>query len=75
MAGQAIVPPGGNFPVATASKNPLFAFRCAAAMKPYLEEDIVIIDSPVVYSEISGVQSIDLLPGPLSSAGKLDVSA
>ena len=79
MAGQAIIPPGGNFPVAIASKNPLLAFRCAAAMKPYLEEDIgtpagVIINSPVVYSEGSGAQPIDLLPGPLSSVGKLDVT-
>ena len=47
-------------------------------MKPYLEEDVgypagVLIDSPVVYSQISGAQPIDLLSGPLSSAGKLDV--
>ncbi|KAG1750354.1 uncharacterized protein EDB91DRAFT_1303264 [Suillus paluster] len=79
MASQPVVPPGGNFPVAAASKDPLLAFRCAAAMKPYLAEDIgtpagVLIDSPVVYSEISGAQPIDLLSGPLSSAGELDVT-
>lgn len=61
------------------SKDPLLAFRCAAAMKPYLEDDVgfpagVLIDSPVVYSQISGAQPINLLAGPLSGVGKLDVT-
>lgn len=77
MASQPVVPPGGNFPIAAMSKDPLLAFRCAAAIKPYLEEDVgtpagVLIDSPVVYSEIIGAQPISLPAGPLS--GKLDVT-
>lgn len=77
MASQPVVPPGGNFPIAAVSKDPLLAFRCAAAIKPYLEEDLgapagVLIDSPVVYSEIVGAQPIGLPAGPLS--GKLDVT-
>ncbi|KAG1816719.1 uncharacterized protein BJ212DRAFT_1446825 [Suillus subaureus] len=79
MASQPVIPPGGNFPIAAASEDPLLAFRCAAAIKPYLEEDVgtpagVLIDSPVVYSEIVGAQPIGLPAGPLSSAGKLDVT-
>jgi len=79
MASQPIVPPGGNFPMPASSKDPLLAFRCAAAIKPYLEEDVntpagVLIDSPVVYSEISGAQPIVLPAGPLSGAAKLDVT-
>lgn len=79
MASQPIVPPGGNFPVLAVSNDPLLAFRCAAAMKPYLAEDVgtpagVLIDSPVVYSEIFGAQPINLPSGPLSSAGTLDVT-
>jgi hypothetical protein len=79
MANESVVPPGGNFPVAAASNDPLLAFRCAAAIKPYLEEDVgtpagVLIDSPVVYSEIVGAQPISLPAGPLSSADKLNVT-
>lgn len=79
MANQSVVPPGGEFTIPAVSDIPLLAFRCAAAIKPYLEEDVgtpagVLIDSPVVYSEIVGVQPIGLPAGPLSSAGQLDVT-
>lgn len=79
MASQPVVPPGGNFPVAAVSKDPLLAFRCAAAIKPYLEEDVgtpagILIDSPVVYSEVVGAQPIGLPAGPLTSMGNLDVT-
>lgn len=79
MANQSIVPPGGEFTIPAVSDVPLLAFRCAAAVKPYLEEDVgtpagVLIDSPVVYSEIVGAQPIGLAAGPLSSAGQLDVT-
>ncbi|KAG2357753.1 hypothetical protein BDR07DRAFT_1362877 [Suillus spraguei] len=79
MASQPVVPPGGNFPIPAVSEDPLLAFRCAAAIKPYLEEDIgkpagILIDSPVVYSEIVGAQLIDLPTGPLYSAGNLNVT-
>jgi len=45
-------------------------------MKPYFEEEVgypavVLIDSPVVYSEISGAQPIDLLSAPLSNTGQV----
>ncbi|KAG1829367.1 hypothetical protein EV424DRAFT_1382491 [Suillus variegatus] len=79
MANQSVVPPGGEFTIPAVSDIPLLAFRCAAAIKPYLEEDVgtpagVLIDSPVVYSEIVGAQPIGLPAGPLSSAGQLDVT-
>ncbi|KAH7924181.1 hypothetical protein BV22DRAFT_1035409 [Leucogyrophana mollusca] len=79
MSTQPVVPPGGNFPLPTASEDPLLAFRCAPAMRPYLAEDVytpagVLIDSPVVYSNIAGAKAINLAPGPLANAGKLDVT-
>ncbi|KIJ20630.1 hypothetical protein PAXINDRAFT_6424 [Paxillus involutus ATCC 200175] len=72
-------PPGGQFSLPAASKNPLLAFRCAPAIKPYLAEDAmtpaaVLIDSPVVYSEIIGAEAISLPSGSLSSAGTLNVT-
>ncbi|KAF8556471.1 hypothetical protein OG21DRAFT_1409058 [Imleria badia] len=72
-------PPGGTFPIPTLSQNPLLAFRCAPAIKPYLAEDAgssaaILIDSPVVYSNIQGAESITLPSGSLSNAGTLSVS-
>ncbi|KIJ65094.1 hypothetical protein HYDPIDRAFT_88888 [Hydnomerulius pinastri MD-312] len=71
--------PGGQFPVPAVSQDPLLAFRCAPAIRPYLAEDAtspatVLIDSPVVYSEITGAKTIDLPSGSLSSAGALNVT-
>lgn len=72
-------PPGGTFPIPTSSQNPLLAFRCTPAIKPYLAEDAsssaaVLIDSPVVYSNIQGAEGITLPSGSLSNAGSLSVS-
>ncbi|KAF9239478.1 hypothetical protein BU15DRAFT_46639 [Melanogaster broomeanus] len=78
MSTQSIVPPGGNFQPPAASKDPLLAFRCAPAIRPYLAEDVsspaaVLIDSPVVYYEIANAKPIDLAAGPLSTQ-TLDVT-
>ncbi|KIJ61685.1 hypothetical protein HYDPIDRAFT_31019 [Hydnomerulius pinastri MD-312] len=78
MSSQSVVPPGGQFPTPAASKEPLLAFRCAPAIRPYLAEDAsspaaVLIDSPVVYYEIDNAEAINLAAGPLSNA-KLDVT-
>ncbi|KAF8841646.1 hypothetical protein BDN67DRAFT_500043 [Paxillus ammoniavirescens] len=68
MSSQSTVVPGGNFPLPTLSKDPLLAFRCAPAIRPYLAEDAsspaaVLIDSPVVYYEIANAKAIDLAVG------------
>ncbi|KAG9312366.1 hypothetical protein JVU11DRAFT_6739 [Chiua virens] len=65
MSTQSIVPPGGNFPLPTPSKDPLLAFRCAPAIRPYLAEDVsspagILIDAPVVYYEIANTEPIQL---------------
>ena len=72
-------PPGGTFSIPTSSESPLLAFRCAPAIRPYLAEDAgspaaILIDSPVVYSNIQGVEAISLPSGSLSNAGTLNVS-
>ncbi|KAH7885813.1 hypothetical protein F5I97DRAFT_1158171 [Phlebopus sp. FC_14] len=71
--------PSGNFPLPAASQDPLLAFRCAPAIRPYLAEDMsspvaVLIDSPVVYYEINGAQPINLPSGSLTNAGTLSVT-
>jgi len=68
MSSQSIVVPGGNFPPPAASKDPLLAFRCAPAIRPYLAEDAsspaaVLIDSPVVYYEIANTKAIYFAAG------------
>ena len=65
QAGSPTVAPGGEFPVPSTSSDPLLAFRCSPAIKPYLPEDAsvsqsFIVDAPVVYSQIAGVAAIDL---------------
>ncbi|KAF8841649.1 hypothetical protein BDN67DRAFT_980182 [Paxillus ammoniavirescens] len=75
MSSQSIVAPGGNFPPPVSSKDPLLAFRCAPAIRPYLAEDVsspaaVLIDSPVVYYEIANAKAIDLAVG----SGSIDVT-
>jgi hypothetical protein len=77
MSSQSIVVPGGNFPPPAASKDPLLAFRCAPAIRPYLAEDAsspaaVLIDSPVVYYEIANTKAIYFAAGSVFSA-ELDV--
>jgi hypothetical protein len=77
MSSQSIVVPGGNFPLPVASNDPLLAFRCAPAIRPYLAEDAsspaaILIDSPVVYYEIANAKAIDLAVGSVFSA-ELDV--
>lgn len=72
-------PPGGAFSIPASSQSPLLAFRCAPAIKPYLAEDAsssaaIIIDSPVVYSNIQGAEPISLPSGSLSNAGTLSVT-
>ncbi|KAH8114960.1 hypothetical protein DFH11DRAFT_1877283 [Phellopilus nigrolimitatus] len=62
MANQSVVEPGGEFPVAKTSSEPLLAFRCAPAVKPYLAEDTsgaFIVDTQVTYTEKAGTAPID----------------
>ncbi|KAG6327165.1 hypothetical protein ID866_11924 [Astraeus odoratus] len=59
------VPPGGNFPLPAQSQDPLLAFQCAPAIRPYLAEDVsmpasVLIDTPIVYYEIANAKPINL---------------
>lgn len=70
--------PGGKFPIPAQSKTPLLAFRCAPAIRPYLEEDVTIpatllVDTPIVYHEIDNAHPISLPPGSLDK-GALDVN-
>lgn len=62
MEGSSVVLPGGEFPVPATSKEPLLAFRCAPAIKPYLADDdsgIFIIDTLVTNSKIAGAVQLD----------------
>ncbi|KAI5119686.1 hypothetical protein M0805_003573 [Coniferiporia weirii] len=62
MQGSSVVAPGGEFPIPATSKEPLLAFRCAPAVKPYLADDesgIFIIDALVTNSEIAGAIQLD----------------
>ena len=55
------------------SDDPLLAFRCVPAVRPYLAEDVsasLLIDSPVIYSQITNAKPIDLGSTPQ----KLDVT-
>jgi len=80
MQNQTASTPGGNFAIPSYSSSPLLAFRCAPAIRPYLEEDVgsgggILIDSPVVNYQIVGAEPISLpSSGSLSSAGSLDVT-
>ncbi|KAH7890176.1 hypothetical protein F5I97DRAFT_1965248 [Phlebopus sp. FC_14] len=79
--GESIVTPGGNFPLPAVSTDPLLAFQCAPAIRPYLAEDVsspatVLIDSPVVYYQIANAVPISLPTGPcaLTNDGMLNVT-
>ncbi|EIW74742.1 hypothetical protein CONPUDRAFT_93585 [Coniophora puteana RWD-64-598 SS2] len=80
MQNQTASAPGGNFAIPSYSSSPLLAFRCAPAIRPYLEEDVgsgggILIDTPVVNYQIAGAEPISLpSSGSLSSAGSLDVT-
>lgn len=57
MATEPVVPPGGQFAIPATSSQPLLAFRCAPAIKPYLAEDksgSVIIDTGITHTEVAG---------------------
>ncbi|KAF8440010.1 hypothetical protein L210DRAFT_857297 [Boletus edulis BED1] len=64
MPNQTVVPPGGQFQLPASSNEPLVAFRCAPAFRPYLEEDAkdaaFIIDTPIVYQYVQGASLISL---------------
>ena len=62
MSNQTVVPPGGQFQLPATSAEPLVAFRCAPAFRPYLEEDAqnaaVVVDTPIVYRYLQGASPI-----------------
>lgn len=65
MEGSPITPPGGQFPIPATSSSPLFAFRCAPAIKPYLPEDAtspagILVDTFITYSEIASTAPISI---------------
>ena len=64
---QSAVTPGGNFPLPSQSSDPLLAFRCVPAIRPYLDEDVsvnmsaaILIDALVVYYNIANAEPIQL---------------
>ncbi|KAJ7668688.1 hypothetical protein DFH06DRAFT_1039176 [Mycena polygramma] len=75
MASEPVTDPGGRFPIPATSSEPLLALRCAPAIRPYLPEDAthssatspvaILVDTPVVFSEISNAVPITLGPGTL----------
>ncbi|KAH0834098.1 hypothetical protein J3R83DRAFT_11385 [Lanmaoa asiatica] len=77
MANQTIVPPGGQFRLPPISEEPLVAFRCSPAFRPYLKEDAknaaFVIDTPIVYRYVYIKQEV-----PLNTTGyeiSLDISS
>lgn len=65
MSTQSVAAPGGNFPLPSALSDSLLALRCTPAIRPYLAEDVlspaaVLIDTPVVYYEITNAEPIRL---------------
>lgn len=69
------VSPGGNFPIPAQYDDPLLAFQCVSAIRPYLAEDTsaaVLVDTPVVYYEIANARVINLDSDPISE-GELEV--
>ncbi|KAI6013051.1 hypothetical protein BKA83DRAFT_685024 [Pisolithus microcarpus] len=76
MSSMPPVSPGGNFPIPAQSNDPLLAFQCVPAIRPYLAEDTsaaVLIDSAIVYYEIANARTIYLDSGPISG-GELEVN-
>lgn len=70
------VSPGGNFPIPAQSNDPLLAFQCVPAIRPYLAEDTsaaVLIDAAIVYYEIANSRTIYLDSGTISE-GELEVN-
>ena len=72
---ETVVPPGGQFQLPASSNEPLVAFRCSPAFRPYLEADAkdatFIIDTPIVYQHIQGASPISLSTSG-SSASECD---
>ena len=62
MSNQTVVPPGGQFQLPATSTEPLVAFHCSPAFRPYLEEDAkhaaIIVDTPIVHRYLQGVSPI-----------------
>ncbi|TDL27058.1 hypothetical protein BD410DRAFT_819170 [Rickenella mellea] len=57
MLGSPMAPPGGQFPLPTTTNQPLLAFRCAPAIKPYLASDksgSIIVDTGLTHLKVEG---------------------
>ncbi|KAH9060638.1 hypothetical protein EDB87DRAFT_570307 [Lactarius vividus] len=66
-AGEAIDPPGGQFPLPVTTATPQLALRCNPALTPFLPDDLadnssslILVDALVRYQEIVGVQPLVL---------------
>ena len=76
--------PGGQFLVPATSPSPLLAFHCAPAVRPYLPEDAtspptpsfisIIVDSPLINSDIANAAAISSTSGSLSVTVTLTTS-
>ncbi|KAH9175738.1 hypothetical protein EDB89DRAFT_279370 [Lactarius sanguifluus] len=69
-AGQAIDPPGGQFPLPVTTATPQLALRCNPALIPFLPDDLadnssslILVDALVRYQEIAGAQPL-VMPSP-----------
>ncbi|KAL4065515.1 hypothetical protein V8B97DRAFT_1875292 [Scleroderma yunnanense] len=79
MSNQTVVPPGGQFVLPPQSSEPLLAFRCSPAFRPYLEEDgknaAFVVDTRIVYDWINGASPVNLSSNSSgSSCGNLTVT-
>ncbi|KAI9454681.1 hypothetical protein BJY52DRAFT_1390884 [Lactarius psammicola] len=77
-AGQAIDPPGGQFPLPVTTTTPQMALRCNPALIPFLPDDLadnssslILVDALVRNQEIAGVQPLAM---PSSPDAELSVS-
>ncbi|KAH8988392.1 hypothetical protein EDB92DRAFT_2011744 [Lactarius akahatsu] len=70
-AGQAIDPPGGQFPLPVTTATPQLALRCNPALIPFLPDDLadnssslILVDALVRYQEIAGTQPLVMPSSP-----------
>ncbi|KAI0297066.1 hypothetical protein B0F90DRAFT_1811231 [Multifurca ochricompacta] len=70
-AGQAVVPPGGQFPLPPPITIPQLALRCNPALIPFLPDDItdpssslILVDALVRDTKIAGAQSLIMPSSP-----------
>ncbi|KAH9020752.1 hypothetical protein EDB84DRAFT_555069 [Lactarius hengduanensis] len=70
-AGEAIDPPGGQFPLPVTTATPQLALRCNPALIPFLPDDLadtssslILVDALVRYQKIAGAQPLVVPSSP-----------